>query len=612
MQPGPPLSWGHENEPPPPYGPSREETAAAFPRPCAVAGVRRLCALALLVFAAPAWASVQVNVRVEGINGALKDNVMASLAIVQYKNLGPHPDATVRRLNSQAPEDIRQALEPFGYFSPHIDTRLDHRGDTWTVTYRIDPGKPVMLRHVTVRVTGPGADDPVFKTLEKNTPLHTGKRLDQQAYTQTKQQLQEAAAEHGYLDAEFTRHELKVDPKELWADATLVYKTGPRYRFGKIDIKQDILNPSFVQRYVHIKPGDPYDTEALSNLQAALSSSGYFSSVVVTPQKSKAHELRVPVEITTTPAKRNRYTVGLGYGTDTGPRLSFGWENRRVNRKGHRFRFDTRLSRIESQAVARYIVPQANPVTDRLVYSGTFNQQDYGGTVSHLLGAGISRITQPNGWQQSLSLDANRYVSDIGSTSMTSLMVIPSVRYSRIVANPPAYPRTGYSVNATFSGASSALGSDNSFLRADVSARVVFPLGPGRVLLHGELGAIADNNFSQLPVALRFFAGGDSSVRGYAYQSIGPTNADGLVVGGRYLKIASVEYDFPIVGNWGLAGFFDAGNASDSFNSRWNEGIGVGVRYRTPIGAIRVDFAHPIAHPKLGFYRIHISIGLAL
>ena len=575
-------------------------------------GVIRLAALCLALMATPAWAGVQVNVRVEGINGPLKNNVLASLAIAQYKNLGTNPQATIHRLNEQAPEEIRQALEPFGYFSPHIDSRLAHDGDNWTATYRINPGKPVILRHAKVEVTGPGADDPIFKSLEQNAPLQTGKRLDQQAYSQTKQQLQEAAAEHGYLDAEFKQHVLQVDPKALWADVILVYATGPRYRFGTVTIKQDILAPAFVRRYVHIKPGEPYDARALANLQSELSSSGYFSSVVVSPEKDKTRNLNVPILISTTPAKRNRYTFGLGYGTDTGPRLSFGWENRRVNSKGHRFRFDTRLSRIESQAIARYIVPQANPVADRLVYSGTFNQRDYGGAVSHLLGAGISRITQPDGWQQSVSLDANHYISDIGSQSTSSVLLIPGIQYSRIVANPPTYPRSGYSVNAEFSGASKALGSDNSFLRADVSARVILPLGPGRLLLHGELGAIADNNFSQLPVALRFFAGGDASVRGYGYQSLGPTNADGLVVGGRYLKIASVEYDFPIVGNWGLAGFFDAGNASDSLSSRWNEGIGVGVRYRTPIGAVRVDFAHPIAHPQLGFYRIHISIGLAL
>ncbi|MGH8128322.1 MAG: autotransporter assembly complex protein TamA [Gammaproteobacteria bacterium] len=562
--------------------------------------------------AIPALAAVKVSVNVEGVKNPVKANVLATLGIAQYKNFGDHPAAAIRRLNSDAPAEIRHALQPFGYFSPKIHSTLTHDGDHWTATYRIEPGKPVILRHVTVKVVGPGADDPVFKALESNPPLRPGQPLNQQAYSQTKYQLQEVAADRGYLDADFTKHELKVDPKALWADATLVYATGPRYKFGQVSIKQNILDPAFMRRYVHIHPGDPYDAQKLANLQSALSASGYFSSVVVVPEKNKTNQLRVPIQVNTTPAKRNRYTFGLGYGTDTGPRLSFGWENRRINSKGHRFRFDTRLSQIQSQAIARYIVPQANPATDRLVYSATFDQQDYGDTVSHLLGGGIDRINQVGGWQQSVSLNANRYISDIGSQSMTSVLLMPGISFSRIVANPPDYPRHGYSINASFSGAAKTVASDDSFLRADISARFIFPLGPGRVLLHGEVGAIAASDFNDLPVALRFYAGGDSSVRGYAYQSIGPRNADGLVVGGKYLKIASVEYDFPIVGPWGLATFFDAGSASNSFTSSWNEGIGIGVRYRTPIGAVRLDFAHPIDHPELGFYRIHLSIGLAL
>ena len=574
--------------------------------------VRRLAVLSLILLAAPVWAAVQVNVKVEGVNGGLKNNVLASLGIVQYKNFGAHPAATIQRLNAQAPEEIRHALQPFGYFSPRIDTQLTHHGEDWTATYRIDTGKPVLLRHVTVKITGPGADDPAFKNIVQKPALQTGRPLSQQAYSQTKQALLETASERGYLDARFTRHELKVNPKELWADATLIYDTGQRYRFGTISIHQQILNPDFVQRYVHIHPGDPYDTEALANLQSALSASGYFSSVVVVPEKDEAHKLRVPVNVNTTPAKRNRYTFGLGYGTDTGPRFSFGWENRRINREGHRFRFDTRISGLGTEAVASYIVPLANPATDRMAYSATFNQQDYGGTVSHLFGVGANRITQLDGWQQSLSLNANRYTSDVGNQSWVSRLLIPGIRYSRIETDSPTSTRRGYSINADFSGAAKTLASDDSFLRADISARFIFPLGPGRLLLHGELGAIAASNFSRLPVALRFFAGGDTSVRGYAYQSLAPRNAAGFVVGGRYLKVASVEYDFPITGPWGIAGFFDAGTASDSFTANMNEGIGVGLRYQTPVGAVRLDFAHPIAHPELSFYRIHLSIGLAL
>lgn len=572
----------------------------------------RILIVGMALLAAPAWAEVHVNVQVQGLPAPLQANVLASLGIKHYDNYGDQPEATIRRLNSEAPKEIRRALQPFGYFSPHIESTLKHEGDTWTAIYRIDPGPATKFDKINVKITGAGAGGPVFRKILANLPIHSGERLVQSDYTQTKQLLQEAAAEYGYLDAHFTRHELRVNTKTRKADVEIGFDTGPRYSFGKIRIHQNILQPGFVQRYVHIKPGDPYNAQTLANLQSALSSSGYFSSVAVNPDKGQAKDLQVPVDVNTTPARRNLYRVGLGYGTDTGPRFRFDWENRRVNSKGHRFNFDTRLSRIESQASARYSVPLRNPETDRIVYSATLNKQDYGDTVSHLFGIGANRISHLDGWQTSAALYANRYTSTIGAKAWTAHVLMPQLTFSRIVANPPNYPRRGFSINASFSGSTRALASDVSFLRADLNVRLILPLGPGRLLLHGEAGAISASDFSRLPVALRFYAGGDNSVRGYAYQSIGPRNAQGLVVGGRYLKVASVEYDLPIVGNWGVAGFFDAGNASNTFNNIWNKGIGIGVRYKTPVGAIRVDFAHPISHPNLSYYRIHISIGLAL
>ena len=574
--------------------------------------ILRIALLGLLVLAAPALGAVQVKVQVHGLRDELQENVLAMLSLRHYKDYGPDPSIMIHRLYAEAPKEIREALQPFGYFSPRIKSQLSRTGNTWTASFSVDPGEPVRFKAVHVTLSGPGAKAAPLRKISTSPPMHAGQTLNQQAYTRTKAMLQETAAEIGYLDAHFTQHVLRVDPRQHSAVATLDFATGPRYRFGQVTIHQHILKPAFLQRYVHITPGEPYDAKALTNLQTALSTSGYFSTVVVKPDKKQASNLKVPIVIDTTPARRNIYRVGLGYGTDTGPRFRFDWENRRVNSKGHRFRFDTRLSRIETQATARYIVPLRNPETDRIVYSSTLNQQDFGGTVSHLFSVGATRVSVIHGWQTGLSLDADRYTSTIGAASRTARLLVPGLSFTRIVADPTDYHQRGFSINATFSGASQALASDASFLRAQLSFHLIVPMGPGRFLVHGEFGAIATNDFAAIPVALRFYAGGDNSVRGYAYQSIGPRNAQGIVVGGRYLKIASVEYDLPIVGNWGIAGFIDAGNASDTLNSTWNKGIGVGVRYLTPVGAIRLDFAHPVSHPQLSYYRIHLSIGLAL
>jgi len=581
------------------------------------AGVRYPLAGLVLLLISAAWtcasAAPQVTVRIEGISGELEQNVRASLSIAQYTDWGAEPAATIRRLNGEAPRQIRRALEPYGYFSPQVDANLTRDGDNWTATYRIQPGEPVTVERVVVRIEGAGANDPALASIARSPPIRTGAPLRQSEYTQTKRALQQVAADHGYLDAEFARHVLHVDPAQHSAQVLLVFRTGPRYRFGEVTIHQGILNPGFVHRYVHIQPGEPYSAGKLSDLQSRLSSSGYFSSVSVTPEKDRAgQDRRVPVTVTAQPAKRNHYSLGLGYGTDTGPRLRFGWENRRVNRRGHRFRFDARLSRIATEANARYIVPLADPTSDRLVFSATDNRRDYGDTVGYLLGLGVSRITRVDGWQQDAYVNVGRYRSDLAPGTLVSRLVMPGIRYSRIVAQPPGVSAFGYSINADVHGAARALASDDTFARADLSVHVVIPLGPGEVVLRGEIGAIADSNFDHLPVAERFFAGGENSVRGYAYQSIGPRNAAGQVVGGRYLKTGSVEYDWRIVGNWGVAAFFDAGTAANSFTAPPEKGIGLGARYYTPVGAVRVDLAHPIAHPELGYVRLHIGIGLSL
>lgn len=556
---------------------------------------------------------VRVVVHVHGVEGALEENVRASLAIEHYHDYGPDPDDAIRRLYHQARLEIRQALEPYGYFSPHVESALVHRGSTWTATFHIQAGQPVRVSQVNVKVEGPGARDPVFKALIKHPPIRSGQRLLQSHYTSTKQALQEIALTRGYLKAHFLKHVLRVDPSQHTATVSLVFATGPRYRFGKVTIHQKILKTQFVRRYVHIRPGSPYNTQRLSNLQAELSGSNYFSSVSVIPETKKAGaDLHVPIRVETTPAKRNHYAFGVGYGTDTGPRFRFSWENRRVDSEGHRFRFDVRVSGIGTEAHTRYIIPLANPATDRLVFSAVDSRQDYGDTVGYLLGTGVSRITQNGPWQTDEFVLLGRYRSELGNQTLTSRLITPGITFSKIRLGSASLHEFGYNLTLSILGASRAIGSDATFLRGQVSAHLAIPLGPGDFLLRGALGAVVTNEFSAVPVAERFYAGGEDSVRGYAYQSIGPRNALGQVVGGRYLKVGSIEYDWYIVGHWGIAGFFDLGTASDSLTASLDKGVGIGVRYFTPVGAIRVDFSHPIAQPQLSFYMIQIGIGLSL
>lgn len=558
-------------------------------------------------------AAPTVQIQVQGVSGELLKNVMAYLSINAYKDAPNLNDALVEQMNARAPSEIRTALQPFGYYDARVQSELKENDNGWSVTYTVTPGTPVQLRNIDVQVSGPGEHDAAFTKYLAALPLKSGTQLNQPLYAQVKQRLLDIAAHHGYLDAQYNASVLRVDPAQHWADVQLQLDTGVQYYFGSVTFKQDFMKPQFLAQYVTFKPGDPYDGGKLLALEYALNDSGYFDNVQVQPQRNAAGaERRIPIVITLSPRNRNKYVVGLGYGTDTGPRMTLGWENRRLNGEGHKFSVLGQYSHVLSSTQVGYTVPTPNGPT--LVYSLANVRQIFGSGVAYTTALGVNRFTNLNAWSwnQYLQLSHNR--SDyVASPSSISTLLLPGSTFSRVVTDDPTFPSHGYRLSLDLRGASQALGSSTSFLRADLSAKLILTVAPNtRLLLRGEVGATATNNFAALPLSQRFFTGGDLTVRGYAYNSIGPTDQYGNVIGGKDMLLGSVEVDHMLGPVFGLATFVDAGNVFNSFNTSLEKGVGVGLRWRTPVGMVRFDIAHPVKRPDLGWYRIHISIGTDL
>jgi translocation and assembly module TamA len=136
-----------------------------------------------------------------------------------------------------------------------------------------------------------------------------------------------------------------------------------------------------------------------------------------------------------------------------------------------------------------------------------------------------------------------------------------------------------------------------------------FPLGEAnRLLARADLGFTLKEDFEELPASVRYFAGGDNSVRGYGFETLGPTNEEGDVIGGSYLATFSVEFDRLISKKWSVAAFVDTGNAFDSLDFDFKTGVGLGLRWYSPLGPIRLDVAHPLDDPDRD-YRLHITLG---
>jgi translocation and assembly module TamA len=301
----------------------------------------------------------------------------------------------------------------------------------------------------------------------------------------------------------------------------------------------------------------------------------------------------------------------LGYGTDTGPRATLGWTDRRVNDEGHTFSAQTQISHVMETVLLSYTVPLSDPASDRLIYSvGNLRQTQLGSFTSYTTMLGASRAVTLGHWNDSQYLQLEHDRSDLDQTATNSTLLMPGLALSRLDSDDLVLPTRGYRVSADMHGASNALFSDTTFLQIHLTAKLILPMGDDTsLLLRGELGATAVKSFDELPATQRFFAGGDQSVRGYEYNSLGVRDAEGDNLGGKDLTVGSVEVDHFFGKIFGIDAFVDAGDANNSFTTSLQKGVGGGLRWRTPVGMIRVDLAHPVKRPDLDRVRLHISLG---
>jgi translocation and assembly module TamA len=324
--------------------------------------------------------------------------------------------------------------------------------------------------------------------------------------------------------------------------------------------------------------------------------------------------LTVPVTIIGEKIKRDRYGVSAGYGTDTGIRGKFTWDNRLVNRHGHRWRLEATASQIVQEVIGRYVVPVGDPTLEKLEFSAGYVNEEIGDLDSERYEA-TAGLTQVMGhWQRVLFLRLNdeRTTFPDGS-SEEDLLLIPGVSYASL---PPNF-LTGWVRDAAYylelTGSPSTFGSDASYLRFYGRAERVWPISdPWYVRLRGELGTSWVNDFSELPASQRFFAGGDRSVRGFAYNELGPkgTSPDGTEeqdVGGEHKLVASIELERDFPRNFRGAVFFDAGNAFNDWDTDLEYSVGIGVRWRLPMLMIGLDVAQALSEPGKN-PRVHLNI----
>lgn len=516
----------------------------------------------------------------------------------------------VERLFRDADKNVRRALEALGYYEISISKSLSWDDDCWHATIDIIIGEPVRLHQVDVLIVGDAANDPVFQSrISTNRPA-PGEILDHGRYDKYKSSLLSAAITGGYFDASYERSEVMVDRDAKAADIVLKLQSGPRYRFGPVIFSEGILRDSILMGYSDIRIGDPYRAEAINDLYEVLNGSSYFASVSISTEPLDTTEKIVPVTVTLTPGTRRVYSVGAGFATDTGPQGRLDYANRRRNDKGHQFESKLFASSVKSELTAAYRWPKRDPRQEWFsVVSGVQHEDtDTSESVTFKLGVLRTRNVSAS-WLETRYLDYAIENFKVGDQDTSSQLIIFGVNWESAKGRELSRARNGRRLSYDVRGASDSLGSDTSFLQFRSTTKWIFSLNDkARLLVRGSLGLTMKDNFAELPASVRFFAGGDRSVRGYDFETLGPTDASGVVIGGSHRLEGSLEIDRLFRPQWAVAAFVDSGSAFNNTDVDFSTGVGLGIRWYSPVGPVRLDFAHPLDDPDQNL-RIHISLG---
>ncbi len=546
---------------------------------------------------------------ISGVEGELKDNVLARLSLSKYQNsgnLGPH---LLAKYMDKAREEVTEALQPFGYYSSTISMTENRNNEQDVVEITIDKGPPTRVAQIRIECLGKGCDSPWAINANKSFPLQDGDTLDHRKYTNGKQQLITTALNNGYQKARLARNVIEVTIGKNSANIGLTLELGERYYFGPITYQCDFINHSLLRKITAQKEGDPLSPRAITQMRQLLLGTGYFATAEIIYNLKTAVSGKVPVTIKLTPGVVNRYGAGIGVGTDTGFRGSLEWYNRRVNSLGHQFDMQLQPSQRKSRFGGVYTIPISDPKKEKLSFIGKWENENFDNTESKSWTSSVSydELKKNGDYSLYLKLLDEDYVAGLDNGHANILA--PGARITWRWTDNRIKAQHGLSVTGALTGGNSNLFSDTTFIQGSVGTKAIYAFSPSwRVIGKANIGATAADEFLELPPSLRFYAGGDQSVRGYGYKRIGPKDAAGNVIGGRYLFTYSLELEKEIFENWGAAIFFDSGTATNSWDDlTMQNGAGIGIRWSASFGQIRLDLAKALDEDNS--WRVHFNIG---
>ncbi|MCC7218573.1 MAG: BamA/TamA family outer membrane protein [Burkholderiales bacterium] len=593
-------------------------TAAALPPPCADA---QAAAAEPSGAATRPQADDTVRYRVAIVAPVPVDATLrGAIDLVRWQDFADMTEDLFGRLVRDAVPQAREAAATHGFFDAKIDVAVDRATAPATVTLTVVPGEPTRIASVAIDVAGPARESPEgAAAIAKVTDawlLPKGDVFRQQAWTSAKDLAVATLAANAYAAARLTASEARIDPAARTADLSVAIESGPPFFIGEIEVRGlSRYTPELVASFANVRTGDPYGEQALDEYVRRLLASGYFASVQTTIDPDPEQAAHAKLTLSVIEARRRRLEAGAGFSTDTEYKASLLYSDMAVDGRALQMYVNLRLESLLQQADVRF-VPPPRPggmlawLSDHWIdtYGGGWQRTDIENLVTTTW-AVIAR-TRSLDERRTPAFGAGFYENDQspqGAPSEKSHALYVDAEYTWRTVDDLLAPTRGWMANAQ-AGVGVPGASTASFGRLIGKGAAWYPLGASNTLyFRAEAGAVLAQSRVGIPSNFLFRTGGDTTVRGYAYDSLGVEQGD-AIVGGRYYAVASAEATHWINASWGIAAFVDAGNAVDNLpDFRFAVGYGVGARVRTPIGPFRLDVAYGV---DVSAVRVHFSVGL--
>lgn len=574
-----------------------------------------LIALLSLTFSFVTVAEGQTRLQIQGVSGAARDNVELYLA-----NFANGDVSTSLRFQARLEQEARAALRALGYYHPNIEFRIERPARGTTLVMAIEQGPITRYQQVDIQLLGEAATDADFITLKERLAPKVGDGVHHGRYEQLKSSMANLALRKGYFKADFTQHVIAVSEARQEARLTLHFDSGQRYRFGDVRFSGSQIEEPRLFSLIPFQSGDPYLASQLGEFNQAIANTNWFGSILIEPDSESLEDSEgtVPLHVKLEPRARNSMELGVGFVEAQGQkdgRIKLNWNKPWLNSKGHSLSNRLALSGKEQVLESAYRLPLRNVSQDFYQFQAGVknftNRENRDSKGQDYTIAAERHWLLSNQWYRTVSLRWLYSEFTQAEQEDRSNLLMPGISFTRSRSQGGLMPTRGDRLLFALETSDRAWGSDNRFIRFRGRVNYINSFGSDhRVVTRLDAGAIMLEEATALPPSLRFFAGGDGSIRGYGYERVAPRDDDDLLLGGRYMLTGSAEYQYRVTGNWWLATFADYGSAW-SKDPDWKRGVGVGVRWASPIGPVRLDFAWGLDHGtgKSRQFQLHFSLG---